>query len=101
MCNAQPRFHLPVWIPNDAGFFFVMSLFAFSNGYLSVIPFAQAPRYYIFVWPLKIRWVILAFELSRCVNREEQETASSLMAAGLGIGLAVGGALSSVIVRVL
>jgi hypothetical protein len=33
--------------------------------------------------------------------REEQETASSLMAAGLGIGLAVGGALSSVIVRIL
>lgn len=41
------------------------------------------------------------FFLCRCVTREEQETASSLMAAGLGIGLAVGGALSSVIVRIL
>nr|CAH0102251.1 unnamed protein product [Daphnia galeata] len=80
MCNAQPRLHLPVLISNDAGFVFVMALFAFSNGYLSVIPFAQAPK---------------------CVTREEQETASSLMAAGLGIGLAVGGALSSVIVRIL
>ncbi|XP_057368673.1 equilibrative nucleoside transporter 1-like [Daphnia carinata] len=80
MCNAQPRFHLPVLIPNDAGFVLVMALFAFSNGYLSVIPFAQAPR---------------------CVDKKDQETASSLMAAGLGIGLAVGGALSSVIVRIL
>lgn len=48
MCNAQPRLHLPVLISNDAGFVFVMALFAFSNGYLSVIPFAQAPKYVIF-----------------------------------------------------
>lgn len=39
--------------------------------------------------------------LQRLVTNEEQETAGSLMAAALGIGLALGGALSSALVHVL
>jgi len=35
------------------------------------------------------------------VSKEEQETAGSLMAAALGIGLALGGGLSSALVHIL
>ena len=106
MCNAQPRFYLPVLIPNDAGFVLIMALFAFSNGYLSVVPFSQAPRYYYSDYnpPLVITHYISFFRyliIDRCVDLEEQETASSLMAAALGIGLAIGGAVSNGLVRVL
>lgn len=80
VCNAQPRSHLPVLIDTDGGFIGLMALLALSNGYLSTLCFAMAPR---------------------SVSVEEQETASSLMAAALGIGLALGGALSSAVVHIL
>ena len=80
VCNAQPRSHLPVLIETDGGFMGLMALLALSNGYLSTACFSMAPR---------------------SVSGDEQETASSLMAAFLGIGLALGGALSSAVVHIL
>ena len=80
LCNAHPRMHLPVLVSNDAGFTVVMAAFSLSSGYLSNLCFIMAPR---------------------SVASEEQETASSLMAASLGIGLAIGGTLSSALVWML
>ncbi|XP_069704264.1 equilibrative nucleoside transporter 3 [Periplaneta americana] len=80
LCNAQPRNHLPVIINSDLYYILIIILFALSNGYLANITLICVPK---------------------VVDSSEQETASSMMAAFLGIGLACGSALSLVMVNVL
>lgn len=80
MCNAQPRTHFPVVIQSDVGFIIIMALFGLSNGYISNVCFTAAPK---------------------AVAEEGQETAASLMAASLAMGLALGGTLSNAVVNAL
>ncbi|PNF17715.1 Equilibrative nucleoside transporter 1 [Cryptotermes secundus] len=80
LCNAQPRHHLPVVMNSDLYYILIIVLFALSNGYLANITLICVPK---------------------IVDSTEQETASSMMAAFLGIGLATGSALSLVMVKVL
>ncbi|XP_067010202.2 equilibrative nucleoside transporter 3 isoform X2 [Anabrus simplex] len=80
LCNAQPRHHLPIMIGSDLYYILIIVLFAISNGYLANITLICVPR---------------------VVDSTEQETASSMMAAFLGVGLACGSALSLVMVKVL
>jgi len=80
LCNAQPRRRLPVLIASDAGFTGVMAALALTSGYVSNLCFIRAPA---------------------AVPRDDQEAASSLVAAALGIGLAVGGVLSAPLVHLL
>jgi len=80
LSNAQPRNHLPVLIQSDAAFIAIIMLFGFSNGYISNVCFTVAPK---------------------SVPPEGQEIASSMMAATLSIGLAVGGVLSNAVIDAL
>ncbi|KAJ9581148.1 hypothetical protein L9F63_023675 [Diploptera punctata] len=80
LCNAQPRSHLPVLIQSDVYYIIIIVLFGLSNGYLANITLICVPR---------------------IVDSAEQETASSMMAAFLGIGLACGSALSLLMVNAL
>uniref|UniRef100_A0A674PIA8 Solute carrier family 29 member 1 (Augustine blood group) n=1 Tax=Takifugu rubripes TaxID=31033 RepID=A0A674PIA8_TAKRU len=68
LCNVQPHLHLPVLFYHDAFFILFMILFAFSNGYLA----------------------------SLCMFLpHEAETAGTIMAFFLSLGLALGAALLS------
>lgn len=80
LCNAQPRHHLPVIMNSDLYYILIIVLFGLSNGYLANITLICVPK---------------------IVDSTEQETASSMMAAFLGIGLASGSALSLIMVKVL
>ncbi|KAF2903033.1 hypothetical protein ILUMI_03151 [Ignelater luminosus] len=79
-CNAQPRGHLPVAFDRDYYYILIIILFAITNGYLANLSVMCAPR---------------------VVDQHEKETASSMMAVFIGIGLTVGSAISLIIVRYL
>uniref|UniRef100_UPI0037E9B5A5 equilibrative nucleoside transporter 1-like isoform X2 n=1 Tax=Semicossyphus pulcher TaxID=241346 RepID=UPI0037E9B5A5 len=79
LCNVQPRFHLPVFFHHDGWFIFFMILFAFSNGYLASLCMCYGPKN---------------------VLPHEAETAGTIMAFFLSLGLALGAA-SSFIFRAL
>ncbi|XP_049939857.1 equilibrative nucleoside transporter 3 [Schistocerca serialis cubense] len=81
MCNAHPRHHgMPLLINSDVYYIILMVIFGLSNGYLANITLICVPR---------------------VVDAAEQETASSMMAAFLGLGLACGSALSLLLIKVL
>ncbi|GFG40730.1 hypothetical protein Cfor_04914, partial [Coptotermes formosanus] len=80
LCNAQPRHHLPVLMNSDLYYILIIVLFGLSNGYLANIALICVPK---------------------MVDYSEQETASSMIAAFVGIGLACGSALSLVMVSLL
>uniref|UniRef100_A0A1B6FGA8 Major facilitator superfamily (MFS) profile domain-containing protein n=1 Tax=Cuerna arida TaxID=1464854 RepID=A0A1B6FGA8_9HEMI len=80
LCNAQPRHHLPVLIHSDYWFILIVIVFGFTNGYLVNTTMISAPK---------------------LVEAYEQETASSMMAAFLGVGLACGSFLSLLLVKLL
>ncbi|XP_070777227.1 equilibrative nucleoside transporter 1-like isoform X1 [Enoplosus armatus] len=73
LCNVQPRLHLPVFFHHDGWFIFFMILFAFSNGYLASLCMCFGPKN---------------------VLPHEAETAGTIMAFFLSLGLALGAALS-------
>ncbi|XP_077574968.1 equilibrative nucleoside transporter 1-like isoform X2 [Stigmatopora nigra] len=75
LCNVQPRLRLPVLLEYDGAFAFLVLLLAFSNGYLASLAMCFAPKR---------------------VLPEEAETAGSVMAFFLSLGLALGAALSFV-----
>ncbi|XP_020512521.2 equilibrative nucleoside transporter 1 isoform X2 [Labrus bergylta] len=79
LCNVHPRFNLPVFFHHDAWFIVFMVLFAFSNGYLASLCMCYGPKN---------------------VLPHEAETAGSIMAFFLSLGLALG-ATSSFIFRAL
>ncbi|XP_026478733.1 equilibrative nucleoside transporter 1-like [Ctenocephalides felis] len=80
MCNAHPRHYLPILIEEDYIYILIITIFALSNGYIANIALIYAPK---------------------CVEPHEKETASSIMAAFLGIGLAIGSSLSLIMVNLL
>ncbi|XP_012679115.2 equilibrative nucleoside transporter 1 [Clupea harengus] len=73
LCNVQPRYHLPVYFHHDAWFIVFMIFFAFSNGYLASLCMCFGPKK---------------------VPSHEAETAGSIMAFFLSLGLAFGAGLS-------
>ncbi|XP_063053566.1 equilibrative nucleoside transporter 1 isoform X1 [Engraulis encrasicolus] len=73
LCNVQPRYNLPVFFHHDAWFITFMILFAFSNGYLASLCMCFGPK------------KVLPYEA---------ETAGSIMAFFLSLGLALGASLS-------
>ncbi|XP_041790070.1 equilibrative nucleoside transporter 1-like [Chelmon rostratus] len=75
LCNVQPRLHLPVFFHHDGWFIFFMIVFAFSNGYLASLCMCFGPKN---------------------VLPHEAETAGTIMAFFLSLGLASGAALSFV-----
>ncbi|XP_077460620.1 equilibrative nucleoside transporter 1-like [Stigmatopora argus] len=75
LCNVQPRLRLPVLLEYDGAFAVLLLLLAFSNGYLASLAMCFAPKK---------------------VLPEEAETAGSVMAFFLSLGLALGAALSFV-----
>lgn len=79
-CNAQPRGHLPVIFDRDYYYILIIILFALTNGYLANLSVMCAPR---------------------VVEQHEKETASSMMAVFIGVGLTVGSAISLIFVRYL
>ncbi|XP_022905516.1 equilibrative nucleoside transporter 3 [Onthophagus taurus] len=78
--NAQPREHLPVLFHKDYEYIMILFVFALTNGYLANLSLICAPR---------------------VVDHHEKETASSMMTVFLGIGLAIGAAISLLIVKVI
>ncbi|XP_073979589.1 equilibrative nucleoside transporter 1 isoform X1 [Rhodnius prolixus] len=80
MCNAQPRHHLPVVIASDWLYIFIIIAFGLSNGYLANITFISVPK---------------------IVAAHEQEVASTMLAAFLGVGIACGSGISLLIVKLL
>nr|CAD7196742.1 unnamed protein product [Timema douglasi] len=80
LCNARPRHHMPVLIDSDLYYILIIVVFALSNGYLANITLICVPR---------------------VVDVADQEIASSMMAAFLGMGLACGSAVSLVLVKVI
>ncbi|XP_068606843.1 equilibrative nucleoside transporter 1-like [Brachionichthys hirsutus] len=76
LCNVHPRVHLPVFIDHDGWFIVIMVAFAFSNGYLASLCMCYGPK---------------------TVRPREAETAGSIMAFFLCLGLASGAALSFII----
>nr|XP_057902096.1 equilibrative nucleoside transporter 1-like isoform X2 [Doryrhamphus excisus] len=75
LCNVQPRLHLPVFFQHDAFFAAFMVAFAVSNGYLASLCMCFGPKK---------------------VLPHEAETAGTIMAFFLSLGLALGAALSFV-----
>ncbi|XP_069570674.1 equilibrative nucleoside transporter 1-like isoform X2 [Brachyistius frenatus] len=73
LCNVQPRLHLPIFFHHDGFFIVFMILFAFSNGYLASLCMCYGPKN---------------------VLPHEAETAGSIMAFFLSLGLALGAAIS-------
>ncbi|XP_054263412.1 equilibrative nucleoside transporter 3 [Macrosteles quadrilineatus] len=80
LCNAQPRHHLPVLIHSDILYILIVVMFGFTNGYLANITMICVPK---------------------IVELHEQEVASSMMAAFLGVGLACGSFLSLLMVNII
>jgi len=80
-CNADPiNRSLPVWFNSDTAYILIMLLFSFSNGYITNICMASAPQ---------------------VCQPELRMTAASLMVALLGLGLATGAVLSSLVASIL
>jgi len=80
-CNADPvNRSLPVLFYSDTAYILFMFLFSFSTGYITNICMGSAPQ---------------------VVEPELRQTAASLMVALLGLGLASGAILSSVVVKIL
>ncbi|XP_051967878.1 equilibrative nucleoside transporter 1-like [Xyrauchen texanus] len=73
LCNVQPRSNLPVYFTHDGWFITFMILFAFSNGYLASLCMCFGPKK---------------------VDPSEAETAGTIMAFFLSLGLALGASLS-------
>lgn len=73
LCNVHPRFYMPVFFEHDAWYIIFMIIFAFSNGYLASLCMCFGPK------------KVLPYEA---------ETAGSIMAFFLSLGLALGAAFS-------
>ncbi|KAJ7987410.1 hypothetical protein DPEC_G00326200 [Dallia pectoralis] len=73
LCNVQPRHNLLVVFKHDAWFIVFIIVFAFSNGYLASLCMCFGPK---------------------LVAPHEAETAGSIMAFFLSLGLALGAAFS-------
>lgn len=73
LCNVHPRFYMPVFFEHDAWYIVFMIIFAFSNGYLASLCMCFGPK------------KVLPYEA---------ETAGSIMAFFLSLGLALGAAFS-------
>uniref|UniRef100_A0A8C7H9B5 Solute carrier family 29 member 1a n=1 Tax=Oncorhynchus kisutch TaxID=8019 RepID=A0A8C7H9B5_ONCKI len=75
LCNVQPRNNLPVLFAHDAWYIVFIIFFSFSNGYLASLCMCFGPKK---------------------VAQREAETAGTIMAFFLSLGLALGAALSFV-----
>ncbi|XP_078503436.1 equilibrative nucleoside transporter 1 isoform X2 [Lissotriton helveticus] len=73
LCNVHPRYYMPVFFEHDAWYIVFMIIFAFSNGYLASLCMCFGPK------------KVLPYEA---------ETAGSIMAFFLSLGLALGAAFS-------
>ncbi|KAM4611315.1 equilibrative nucleoside transporter 2-like [Polymixia lowei] len=73
LCNAQPRYFLPVYFPHDASFTGIMTLFSISSGYFVCLSMSYAPQ---------------------LVESKDAETAGALMTFFLALGLSIGATLS-------
>lgn len=73
LCNVHPRAYMPVFFAHDAWYIVFMMFFAFSNGYLASLCMCFGPKK---------------------VLPHETETAGSVMAFFLSLGLALGAAFS-------
>ncbi|XP_064412645.1 equilibrative nucleoside transporter 1 [Latimeria chalumnae] len=73
LCNVQPRTNIPVLFAHDAWYIIFMIFFSFSNGYLASLCMCFGPKK---------------------VGVQEAETAGTIMAFFLSLGLALGAALS-------
>lgn len=80
LCNAHPRNQLPVVFSTDAWFVAFVALFALSNGYLTTLTLTYA---------------------SKSASTENQETAGSMAAVFLGLGLMLGSVSSYGTVKLL
>ncbi|XP_037575179.1 equilibrative nucleoside transporter 2 isoform X2 [Dermacentor silvarum] len=69
LCNAYPRYNLPVLFESDTAFIVLMVLFSVSNGYLVTPALTHA---------------------SKSTSAENQEMAGSMAAVFLGLGLLLG-----------
>ncbi|XP_017131906.1 equilibrative nucleoside transporter 2 [Drosophila elegans] len=78
--NSSEHNFLPILVKHDYSFIAMMVMFALSNGYFTNILLIMAPR---------------------SVKQHEKELASSIMAAALSCGMAVGSLLSLVFVQML
>ncbi|SPP79692.1 equilibrative nucleoside transporter 3 [Drosophila guanche] len=78
--NTSEHIFLPTLVEHDYTFIAMMCVFALSNGYLTNILLIMAPR---------------------SVKQHEKELASSIMAAALSVGMAVGSLLSLCFVQML
>lgn len=79
-CGLRPIHNLPGIIHADYVFIILMCLFSLSNGYLANVAFICMPN---------------------TVENYEKEMASSIMAAFLGIGLAIGSSIGLLLVQLL
>uniref|UniRef100_A0A3B3YCG1 Solute carrier family 29 member 1a n=1 Tax=Poecilia mexicana TaxID=48701 RepID=A0A3B3YCG1_9TELE len=73
LCNVNPRTYLPVWFAHDAWYIVFMIFFAFSNGYLASLCMCFGPKK---------------------VPQHQAETAGTIMAFFLSLGLALGAGVS-------
>lgn len=73
LCNVQPRRYMSVFFEHDAWYILFMSAFAFSNGYLASLCMCFGPKK---------------------VKPAEAETAGTIMAFFLCLGLALGAVFS-------
>lgn len=80
LCNAHPRHYLPVIFDSDVAFVLLMTVFAFTNGYLLCASMLQ---------------------VSRKVETYLQERAGFLMCAAIMTGLTIGGFLTLLFVKLL
>ncbi|KAL1436789.1 hypothetical protein MTO96_049330 [Rhipicephalus appendiculatus] len=80
LCNAHPRHYLPVVLDSDVAFIALMTVFAFSNGYLLSASMMQA---------------------SRKVASYLQEKTGFLMCSAIMTGLTIGGFASVLLIKLL
>ncbi|XP_023301685.2 equilibrative nucleoside transporter 1 isoform X1 [Lucilia cuprina] len=78
--NTNLHNFMPTLVHSDVAFIIMIITFALSNGYITNILLIMAPR---------------------CVKQHEKEMASSIMAASLSCGLALGSMLSMIFVQML
>ncbi|KAH8027071.1 hypothetical protein HPB51_002016 [Rhipicephalus microplus] len=80
LCNAHPRHYLPVVLDSDVAFIALMTVFAFTNGYLLSASMMQA---------------------SRKVASYLQEKTGFLMCSAIMTGLTIGGFTSVLLIKLL
>ncbi|XP_060648233.1 equilibrative nucleoside transporter 1 [Drosophila nasuta] len=80
LSNSSEHHFLPILVQHDYTFITMIIVFALSNGYLTNILLIMAPR---------------------SVEQHEKELASSIMAASLSVGMAIGSVLSLAFVQML